>query len=57
MASKTIKPHQEKIIYSKIELKQELSKDDIQSILKMSKLLSDVSNDIKTYHFAIVDQL
>ena len=40
-----------------MELKEELTKGDIQSILRMSKLLSDVSNDFKTYHFAIVDQL
>ena len=34
-----------------------MTKNDIQSVLKLSKLLSDVSNDFKTYHFAIVDQL
>ena len=32
-----------------MELKEELTKGDIQSILRMSKLLSDVSNDFKTY--------
>ena len=40
-----------------MELNEELTKGNIQSNLRMSKLLSDVSNDFKTYHFAIVDQL
>ena len=40
-----------------LELKEELTKGDIQSVLRMSKLLGDVSNDFKMYHFAIVDQL
>ena len=40
-----------------MELKEELTKGDIQSIMRMSKLLNDVSNDFKIYHFAIVDQL
>ena len=40
-----------------MELKQELTKNDIQSVFRLSKLLRDVSNDLKTYHFAIVDQL
>ena len=40
-----------------LELKEELTKSDIQSVLRMSTLLSDMSNDFKTYHFAIVDQL
>ena len=40
-----------------MELKEELTKADIQSILRTSKLLGDVSNDFKTYHFQIVDQL
>ena len=40
-----------------MELKAGLTKVDIQSILRMSKLLSDVSNDFKMYHFAFVDQL
>ena len=34
-----------------------MSKNNIQSVLRLSKLISDVSNDFKTYHFAIVDQL
>ena len=36
-----------------MEIKEELTKGDMQSILRMSKLLSDVSNDFKTYHLAI----
>ena len=40
-----------------MELKEELTKGNMQSILRMSKLLSDLSNDFKNYHFAIVDQL
>ena len=40
-----------------MELKEELTKSDIQSDLRMCKLFSDVSNEFKTYHFAIVDQL
>ena len=40
-----------------MEIKEELTKSDIQSVVRVSKLLGDVSNDFKTYHFAIVDQL
>ena len=40
-----------------MELKEGLTKGDTQSILRMSKLLSDVSNDFRVYNFAIVDQL
>ena len=40
-----------------LELKQEVTKSDIQSVLRLRKLLSDVSNEFKTYHFTIVDQL
>ena len=40
-----------------MEIKEELSKADVQSILRTSKLTGDVSNDIKEFHFAIVDQL
>ena len=40
-----------------MEVKEELTKGDIKSILRMSKLLSDVSKDFKMYHLAIVDQL
>ena len=40
-----------------MELKEELTKSDIQSVHRISKLLSDVSNEFKTYRFAIVDQL
>ena len=34
-----------------------MTKCDIQSILRTRKLLSDVSNDFKTYHYAIVNQI
>ena len=40
-----------------MEIKGELTKADFQSILRTSKLLGDVSNDFKEYHFAIKDQL
>ena len=40
-----------------MDLKQELTKNDIQSFLRLSELLSDLSNGFKTYHFTIVDQL
>ena len=40
-----------------MEIREDLTKGDMQSILRMSKLLSDVSNDFTTYHFIIVDQL
>ena len=40
-----------------LEFKEELTRSDIQSVLRMNTLLSDMSNDFKTYHFAIVDQL
>ena len=36
-----------------MEIKEQLTKGDMQSILRMSKLLSDVSNDFKTYHFSM----
>ena len=34
-----------------------MTKSDIQSVLRMSKLLSDMSNNFKTHHFTIVDQV
>ena len=40
-----------------LELKQEVTKSDIQSVFTLRKLLSDVSNEFKTYHLAIVNQL
>ena len=44
-----------------MEIKEKLTKSVIQSILRLIKLLSNVSNDFKTYiymyHFALVDQL
>ena len=33
-----------------------MTKSDIQSVLRLSKLLSDMSNDFKTYHVALVNQ-
>ena len=38
------------------EPKEEMTRSDIQSVLRLSKLL-DVSNGLKIYHLAIVDQL
>ena len=40
-----------------MEIKEELTKADVQSIPRTSKLLGDVSNDFKTYHFATIDQI
>ena len=40
-----------------MEFKEELTRGDVQSILRLSKLLSDVSNNFKMYNFATVDQL
>ena len=40
-----------------MEIKDKLAKGDIQSILTMSKLLSDMSNDLKAYHLTTIDQL
>ena len=40
-----------------MEIKEELTKADVQSILRTSILLDDVKNDFKEYHFAIIDQL
>ena len=40
-----------------LEVKEELTKSDKQSILRTSKLLADLSNDFKSYHAAIVDRL
>ena len=40
-----------------MEIKEELTKTDVQSILRTSKLLGNVSNDFKEYHFAIIHQL
>ena len=40
-----------------MEIKEQLTKGDMHSLLSMSKLLSEVSNDFKTYHFTVVDQL
>ena len=54
-ATGTIKPLEKRL--DTIELKEELIKSDFQSVLRLIKLLSDVSNDFKTYHLALVDQL
>ena len=40
-----------------MEIKKELTKARVQSILRTSKLLSDLNNDFKEYHFTITDQL
>ena len=42
---------------AKLESKEELTKADTQSALRMSKLLGDVSADFKNYHFAIVEPI
>ena len=55
MASGVIKLLEKRL--DTLELKQDLTKNDLQSVLRLSKLLSDVSNDFKMYHLKIVDQL
>ena len=40
-----------------MDIKEELTDADVQSILRTRKLLGDMSNDFKVYHFAIGDQL
>ena len=55
MATGTIKLLKQRV--GTMEIKEELTKADMQPILGMSKLLSDMSNDFKTYHFTIMDQL
>ena len=40
-----------------LEVKEELTEEEVQSVLRMSKLLTDASNDFKAYHFAIIDQI
>ena len=54
-AAGTIKLPEERI--DTMEIKEELTEADVQSIRRTSKLLGDVSNDFKTYHFATVDHL
>ena len=54
-AAGTIKPLEKRI--DTMEIKEELTNADFQLILRTSKLLDDVSNDFKEYHFAIIDQL
>ena len=38
-------------------MKSELSENDRQSALRMSKMINDVTADFKAYHFSIVDQI
>ena len=40
-----------------LEAKGELTDNDRQSALRMSKLITDVSADFKAYHFALIDQI
>ena len=40
-----------------LEVKSELSENDRQSALRMSKMINDVTADFKAYHFSIVDQI
>ena len=38
-----------------LEVKGELSENDRQSALRMSKMINDVTADFKAYHFSIFD--
>ena len=40
-----------------LEVKGELTEGDVQSALRMSKMINDVTTNLKTYHFCIVDQI
>ena len=40
-----------------LEVKGDLTENDRQSALRMSKMINDVSTEFKAYHFAIVDQI
>ena len=40
-----------------LEVKIELTENDRQSALRMSKRINDVTVDFKIYHFSIVDQI
>ena len=40
-----------------LEHKQELTQNDIHSVFRLTKLLTDMCNDFKACHFAIVNQL
>ena len=40
-----------------LEVKGELSENDRQSALRMSKMINDVTADFKAYYFSIVDQI
>ena len=55
-------PYRESILmlvqrYMLLEFKAELTENDKQCALKMSKMINDVTTDFKTYHFSIVDQI
>ena len=40
-----------------LEVKEELTEGDRQSALRMSKMINDVTTDLKTYHFTLIDQI
>ena len=40
-----------------LEMKSELSKNNRQFALRMSKMVNDITTDFKAYHFSIVDQI
>ena len=40
-----------------LEMESELSENDRQSALRMSKMINDITADFKAYHFSIVDQI
>ena len=40
-----------------LEMKIDLSENDRQSALRMSKMINDVTADFKAYHFSIVDEI
>ena len=40
-----------------LEVKEELTESDRQSVLRMSKKINDLTTDFKTYHFSLIDQI
>ena len=40
-----------------LEVKSELSENDRQSALRISKMINDVTANFKAYHFSIVHQI
>ena len=40
-----------------LEMKSELSENDRQSALRVSKMINNITADFKAYHFSIVDQI